>query len=400
METLFSALERDPTELERLRGILPSQVLRRFVDSGKIISPSYPIASNQVQPASIDLRLGRKAYRVEASFLPGKFHAEKKIQDWIKAEVSLDEPKMFRPGEVYIVPLLESLALPPRVHGKANPKSTTGRLDIFTRLITDGGLEFEAVPEAYHGNLYLEVVSRTFPIVVKAGMRLTQLRLIQGKTSNIDDDTLTKVSKTEQLVYGDDESPVTANIAGGLRMTVDLQGNESKIIAYEAKKEAPPIDLAQINYYEIKDFWDAIEGPRPNGIILQCDHFYILSSTEKFSIRPIYAGEMVPYDPSIGEFRAHYAGFFDPGFGFSENGLKGTKAVLEVRAHEVPIILEDHQLVGRLVYHKMAEPPDTVYGASIGSSYQGQGLALSKQFKRPSYIDSNSVLPELISDAS
>lgn len=400
METLFSALERDPTELERLRGILPSQVLRRFVDSGKIISPSYPIAPDQIQPASIDLRLGRKAYRVEASFLPGKFHAEKKIQDWIKAEVSLDEPKMFCPGDVYIVPIIESLALPPHVHGKANPKSTTGRLDIFTRLITDGGLEFEAVPEAYHGNLYLEVVSRTFPIVVRAGMRLTQLRLIQGKTSDIDDETLTKVSKTEQLVYGNDESPVSANIRGGLRMTVDLQGNGSKIIAYEAKKDAPPIDLAKINHYEIKDYWDAIEGPRPNGIILHRDHFYILSSTEKFSIRPIYAGEMVPYDPSIGEFRAHYAGFFDPGFGFSENGLKGTKAVLEVRAHEVPIILEDRQLVGRLVYHKMAEQPDTVYGASIGSSYQGQGLSLSKQFKRSSYIDRNSLLPELVSDAS
>jgi dCTP deaminase len=331
--------------------------------------------------------------------LPGKFHAEKKIKDWLKGEVSLDEQKTFFPGDVYIVPLIEQLALPPRVHGKANPKSTTGRLDIFTRLITDGGLEFEAVPEAYHGSLYLEVVPRTFPIIVRAGMRLTQLRLIQGKTSDIDDEALIKVAKTEQLVYGEGDNPAVANINGGLRMSVDLRGNGSKIIAYQAKRDTKPIDLANINHYEIKDYWEAIEGPQPKGLILHKDHFYILASAEKFSIRPSYAGEMVPYDPSIGEFRAHYAGFFDPGFGFSEHGLRGTKAVLEVRAHEVPIILEDRQLVGRLVYHKMAEPPDTVYGASIGSSYQGQGLALSKQFKRPSYTEDSS-LPERISDAS
>ena len=396
MDTLFSALEFND-KVEQMRGILPSQVLRRFVDTGKILSPSYPIQPNQIQPSSIDLRLGRKAYHVEASFLPGKFTASKKINDWLKAEVSLDEPKVFHPGEVYIVPLIEGLSLPPRVRGKANPKSTTGRLDIFTRLITEGGQEFESVPEAYKGALYLEVVSRTFHIVVRSGMRLTQLRLVQGKSSDLDDDALSKMSKNEQLVYLDDETPAVPNIAGGLRMSVDLQGNGSRVIAYYAKKEAPPLDLANINHYEIKDYWDVIEGPQPKGIILQRDNFYILASAEKFSIPPNYAGEMVAYDPSIGEFRAHYAGFFDPGFGYGAAGVKGTKAVLEVRAHEVPIILEDRQLVGRLVYHNMAEEPDKLYGASIGSSYQQQGLALSKQFKRPSYVDHNSIMHELAS---
>jgi dCTP deaminase len=398
LENLFSALERDDTELERLRGILPSQVLRRFVDAGKILSPAHPINPNQIQPASIDLRLGRKAYEVAASFLPGRFPAEKKIRDWLKNEITLDGPTVFHPGDVYIVPLIEGLALPPRIRGRANPKSTTGRLDIFTSLITEGGQEFESVPEAYHGNLYLEIVSRTFKVVVRAGMKLTQLRLIQGKGLDIvgiDDDELSKLSRAENLVYLDDETPAPPHISGGLRMSVDLQGNGSKVIAYRAKRDSPPIDLSNVNHYEIRDFWDAIEGPQQKGIILDHNAFYILASAEKFSVPPTYAGEMVPYDPSIGEFRAHYAGFFDPGFGYAVNGIKGTKAVLEVRAHEVPLILEDRQMVGRLVYHKMAEKPDRLYGASIGSSYQQQGLALSKQFKRPSYIDRDSILPEM-----
>src|SRR5271165_7211684 len=201
VENLFSALERNDKDLERLRGILPSQVLRRFVDSGKIIAPSHPITIGQIQPASIDLRLGREAFHVEASFLPGKFPAEKKIQDWFKRKVSLDKPTVFRPGEVYVVPLIESLALPPNVRGKANPKSTTGRLDILTRLITEGGQEFESVPEAYRGKLYLEVVSRTFSVAVSAGMKLTQLRLVQGKPADVTDKMLSKLSETEQLVY-------------------------------------------------------------------------------------------------------------------------------------------------------------------------------------------------------
>lgn len=392
LENLFSALDRDDRELERLRGILPSQVLRRFVDSGKIIAPSHPITAGQIQPASIDLRLGRKAYQVDASFLPGKFVVEKKIHDWFKREVSLDQPTVFHPGEVYIVPLIEGLALPPNVRGKANPKSTTGRLDIFTRLMTEYGQEFESVPEAYHGRLYLEIVSRTFRIAVTAGMKLTQLRLIQGKPADITDEMLSKLSKTEHLVYTDDEDPAKPNISGGLRISVDLQGNGSNTIAYVARKGAPVIDLGNINHYEIKDFWEEREGPLPKGLILDRGEFYILASAEKVSVPPTYAGEMVPYDPSIGEFRVHYAGFFDPGFGHGQSGVKGTKAVLEVRAHEIPIVLEDRQLVGRLVYHKMAEVPDKLYGPSIGSSYQQQGLALSKHFKRPSYIDRESVL--------
>jgi len=394
LENLFSR-EQDDQELEALAGILPSQVIERFVESGKIASPGYPIAPNQIQPASLDLRLGRKAYQVSASFLPGKFTIDKKIRDWFMREISLDSPAVFRPGEVYIVPLIEELRLPPDVRGKANPKSTIGRLDIFTRLITQVGQEFESVPPNYNGGLYLEVVSRTFQVVVRAGMRLTQLRFIKGKaTSEVPDNMLLKLSKKEQLVYADDDNPLEARIGGGLRMSLDLQGDGSKIIGYEARDDAPVLDLANINYYDPEKFWIALEGPLiDRGLILNRGHFYILASAEKFSVPPMYAAEMVPYDASIGEFRVHYAGFFDPGFGYGLNDIRGTKAVLEVRAHEVPIILEHKQLVGRLAYHQMAQKPKKLYGPSIGSSYQQQGLALSKQFKRPAYVDRESVLP-------
>jgi dCTP deaminase len=371
---------------ESLIGILPSQVLRAFREDGKIISPSNPITDNQIQPASFDLRLGRRAYQVRASFLPGNATIDQKIRELLVKEISLDEPAVFGPGSVFIVPLMERLDLPPDVYGKANPKSTTGRLDILTRLITEPGQEFELVPRGYSGALYLEVVSRTFPVVVRAGMKLTQLRLTRGK-SDVSDNMLLRLAEKEQLVYEDDENALEPQIERGLRVSVDLQGSGSNVVAYRAKNNAPPIDLDNVNHYDIEEFWDVIRGPRPKGLILQPRDFYILASWERVSVPPAYAAEMVPFDPSIGEFRIHYAGFFDPGFGYGLGSIKGTKAVLEVRAHDVPILLEDQQLVGKLIYHKMAKEPDKVYGPSIGSSYQQQGLALSKQFKREARPD-------------
>ena len=362
-------------------GILPSQVLDAFVDSGKIICP--PLLPGQIQPASIDLRLGNVAYLVRASFLPGRSTVGAKIRDLLIKEVSLEESAVFAPNSVYIVPLLENLALPPDVSGKANPKSTTGRLDIFTRLITEPGREFELVPKGYKGALYLEVVSRTFPIVVRSGMRLNQLRLMRGNPPS-NDATLAKLAERENLVFEGESNPLPPHIQRGLSVSVDLEGNGSNVVAYRAKRNSPPVDLSRINFYEIEEYWDVIRKPRSGELILHPHDFYILASWERIGVPPTHAAEMVPFDPSLGEFRIHYAGFFDPGFG---HGVNGTKAVLEVRAHEVPILLEDRQLVGKLVYHRMAQKPDKVYGLSIGSSYQRQGLTLSKQFIRDSYLD-------------
>jgi dCTP deaminase len=378
---LFSQAESEPLAT----GILPSQVIRALINSGKIIS-SEPIFDNQIQPASIDLRLGKIAYQVRASFLPGQSTIHRKIQDLLIREVSLENSAVFAPNSVFIVPVVERLALPAEVSGKANPKSTTGRLDIFTRLITEPGREFEWVPKGYKGSLYLEIVSRTFPIVVRAGMKLNQLRLVRG-SAPVTDGMLARLAEREPLVYEDDENPIGPQIQRGLSVSVDLQGNGSNIIAYRAKKNTPPIDLDKISCYEVDEFWDIIHTPASKTLILNPHDFYILASWERISVPPGYAAEMVPFDPSIGEFRIHYAGFFDPGFG---HGVNGTKAVLEVRAHEVPILLEDRQLVGKLIYHRMARKPEKIYGPSIGSSYQQQGLTLSKQFKRQLCADTES----------
>jgi dCTP deaminase len=364
-------------------GILPSQFIGDLITSSRLLS-SQPIDDAQIQPASIDLRLGPLAYRVRASFLPGKNSTVAgKLRNLALAEVDLSREPIFEKGCVYIVPLMEELALPSEMSAKANPKSTTGRLDIFTRLITDGGEEFEKVPRGYRGKLYVEIVSRTFPIAVTSGMRLNQLRFIRGK-ERVSDKMLTSLDRQEGLVYNDDEETASrANIQQGLWIRLDLRGdNDNEIVAFKAKRNAPVIHLNKVAFYDPEDFWEPIYGRANKGAILDPGDFYLLASKEKIRVPPSFAAEMVPFDPTIGEFRIHYAGFFDPGFGYGSSDIRGTKAVLEVRAHEVPILMEDNQKVGRLIYSELMEVPKKIYGPSIGSSYQQQGLALSKQFKR------------------
>ena len=276
---------------------------------------------------------------------------------------------------------MESLALPADVYGIANPKSTTGRLDIFTRLITEHGDEFERVKRGYNGKLYIEVVSQTFPIVVNAGMRLNQLRFARGRVVAAGDDALRRLER-DALLIADEESG-NATVHRGVRVTVDLQGNGSDIVAYQARKNCLPVELQNVNHYDVTDFWIPIlRSPRLEHV-LEPGEFYILASKQKLRVPPDRAAEMLPYDLSTQEFRVHYAGFFDPGFGYGVNGeIAGTKAVLEVRTSELPILLEDDQFVGRLNYFNMARIPDRIYGGPIGSSYQQQGLALAKQFRR------------------
>lgn len=387
---------------ERKTGILPSQEIRELIANGKIRCATE-IPDDQIQPASMDLRLGTTAYRVQASFLPGRSAPlRSKIQELQIAEYDLTRPTLLETNAVYVVPLLESLALPHDISGKANPKSTTGRLDIFTRLITDGGLEFEHVLKGYAGDLYVEIVPRTFPIVVRTGTKLNQLRFIRGNPQSTDG-ILEQLAEKERLVYYDNgdgpaeavierglKSVVAAQgadqqaiIDRGLRTTTDLEGNDrSSIVAYKAKRYCPPIDLSKARAYDPADYWVPIQNPKSNRVVLDPGDFYLMASKERFSVPPSFAAEMEPFDQSIGDFSVHYAGFFDPGFGYGAAGeIKGTKAVLEVRAHEVPLLLEDRQIIGRLIYHRMANAPEKLYGQAIGSSYQQQGLALSKQFK-------------------
>ncbi|HWF11031.1 MAG TPA: 2'-deoxycytidine 5'-triphosphate deaminase [Bryobacteraceae bacterium] len=369
-----------PTEKEIPRGVLPSQMLEKMTAGGQIRA-RQAIEADQIQPSSVDLRLGSEAFRVRASFLAGGGATiTSKLDQYRLHTIDLKRPAVLEKGCVYIIPLQEELALPPEISGKANPKSSTGRLDIFTRLITDEGSQFEIVPSGYHGRLFAEVVPRTFSVVVREGDRLSQLRLFQGDYAP-SDAMLRELESEEPLVYLADEKRGEAHIRNGLRLSVDLAGENSGVIGYRARKHAPLIDLARIQHYEPEEFWDPIHATATRTLILDPEDFYILASRERVRIPAQYAAEMVPFDATIGEFRIHYAGFFDPGFGYGTGDINGTRAVLEVRSHEVPFIMEDGQVVASLIFEKLLERPRVLYGEGIGSSYQRQGLKLSKHFK-------------------
>ncbi|NBR27409.1 MAG: 2'-deoxycytidine 5'-triphosphate deaminase [Betaproteobacteria bacterium] len=379
---LFPELEKDlkPYTAEATTGILPFQEICRLIDGGRI-NATGGVERAQVQPASLDLRLGPKAWRVRASFLPGTATVASKIERLKMHEIDLSTPTVLEKGCVYIVELMEELKLPAGISGKANPKSTTGRLDIFTRLITDNGNEFEGVREGYRGKLYLEVVPRTFSILLQQGARLNQIRFVRGNPPP-SDTKLGQLDQSEPLVYLEADGPQAAVIKDGLWISVDLEGSAANgIVGYRAKNHAPLVDLSKIAHYDTLEFWEPITRTPSRGLVLNPDDFYILASRELIRVPPNYAASMVPYDPSVGEFRIHYAGFFDPGFGYGENDIAGTRAVLEVRSHDVPFLIEHGQDVGRLIYDRLLGVPEKIYGVNIGSSYQRQGLALAKQFK-------------------
>ena len=371
-------------------GVLPSQEIEKLIRAGRIYAThAHPVEPRQIQPASLDLRLGRIVYRLQASFLPGsESTVQHKLAGLQMAELDLSRPTVLEKECVYLAPLMEALRLPEDLEAKANPKSTTGRLDVFTRLIVDGGTEFEFVRKGYSGPLYAEIVPRTFSVVVHPGLSLSQLRFIRGRPPS-SDTRLRDLDREEGLIYLDETNPGTAVIRDGLKVSVSLQADlNTDIVAYRGKKNTPLVDLKKVDHYQIDQFWDPIPS-RPDGrLILDPGDFYILASRERVRVPPLYAAEMVPFDPSVGEFRIHYAGFFDPGFGYGDKNINGTRAVLEVRAHETPFVIEHGQVVGRLVYSRVLEVPAKIYGKSIGSSYQRQELALSKQFRRPARLRS------------
>ena len=357
-------------------GILPDRSIVGLTDAGHI-RLAEPYADGQVQPASLDLRLGPVAYRVRASFLPGP-HATvaERIEALRLHTIDLSGGAVLETGCVYIVPLMESLALPVDISATANPKSSTGRLDVFTRVIADRSRGFDQVVAGYHGPLYAEISPRTFPVLARQGSRLSQIRFRRGDTV-LDAAQLHALHERERLVDTDD-----ADLADGVAVGVDLSGDfAGGLIGYRAKRHTGLIDLDLRNGYDVADFWEPMSARRDRSLILDPNEFYILASKEAVQVPPDYAAEMVPFDPLVGEFRVHYAGFFDPGFGYAGAGGRGARAVLEVRSREVPFILEHGQIVGRLVYERMMARPDTLYGEGIGSNYQAQGLKLSKHFK-------------------
>lgn len=394
----------------RTKGILPVQKLKLLHELGIISSDEkYPIQQDQFQPNSIDLRLGEVAYRVRCSFLPENDTVHDKVEKLRMYEVPITEGAVLEQNCVYIIPLLEKLKMPrsnatiqkalfngdeetsevrlgsvETLSAKANPKSSTGRLDVFTRVITDYSHRFEEITPGYEGGLYLEVVPKSFSIKVKTGQRLNQLRVRHGFEVLSDQDLL-RVHGSDPLLFNEDQKPVSMEkikVNQGLFMSVHLKGKKGEIIGYKAKKHNNYIDLDHIGHYEVDEFWEPIYANQNDQLILEPEAFYIFASKERIRVPAHLACEMMAYDTGSGELRTHYAGFFDSGFGGSVED-KGARAVLEVRSHDVPFMIEDGQTMFSMQFEPNAERPDFVYGDEIESNYQGQDLKLGKHFKQP-----------------
>jgi len=372
-------------------GVLPDHELRAAVLDGWIHA-ERPIADDQYQPASLDLRLGPSAYQLRASFLPFRQAVQNRLEerdladsDLVIDRLSLDSGATLQRGSVYLVPLLESLHLPPHVRGRSNPKSTTGRLDIFTRVITDETPRFDEIRPGYHGLLYLEVSPQSFPVRVHAGASLNQLRLLSGQTV-IADSELAQIYHETPLLYDDDARPIPLERVAfndGLCMGVDLSGRlTGGNIGYRAQPNPPAVDWSRVAHYDPVEFWEPIKRPARDAYILEANRFYILVSKERIRVPPEFAAEMVVYDAGAGEIRTHYAGFFDPGFGFGDGSVLGTKVVMEVRAREVPFLVYDGQTSFKVGFERLRSRPERVYGVGLGSAYQHQTLTLSKHFRR------------------
>lgn len=362
-------------------GILPSGLLRDAVQQG-IIHSDYRIPEQNFQPASLDLRLGEKAYILQCSFLPYSGSVESRLRDLAIGEIDIRDGAILEKNRPYLIPLLESLDLPQGIRGRTNPKSSTGRLDIFTRVITDTSDRFDDISEAYKGQMYLEVFSRSFTVKVQTRLSLNQIRLMKG----------TSAFKAGELQRAHEQSPIVFFEAGQPRQMVSINDDNSlglsvhlhkkpEPIGFRAKKNSSLLDLSRVNSYHPRDFWEPVFADRDQHLILEPEEFYLLASTESVSIPPAFAAEMTAYETSIGELRTHYAGFFDPGFGYGEDGmLGGIRPVLEIRAHDVPFMLGPGQKVCTLTFEHMLESPDVWYGPRVGSSYQEAGRILSKHF--------------------
>jgi len=372
------------------RGVLPNQYLAEAIREGVIDGGGFTIPPENVQPASLDLRLGEVAYRIRCSFLPDTQTVERKVKDYIIDELDLHkEGVVLETNRPYLVPLKERVALPAGVRAKANPKSSTGRLDVFTRLITDGSYRFDEVGDGYEGGLWLEVVPLSFPVRVREDLTLNQLRLSVGR-SDLTDAELAEHHRRQPLLFRDGAPVPDADlaVANGLFLSLDLTGDASGRVGYRARDNAPLLDMTRRPPIDPDPYWEHVKGEEGNRVVLTPRKFYLLMSDEAVTIPPELAAEMTAYDPTSGELRTHYAGFFDPGFGYDPDGrFMGSRAALEVRAHDVPFMVEHRQRVCKLTFERMLEPPTLLYGRDVGSNYQRQEETLGKHFVRPPVPD-------------
>ena len=365
------------------QGILPTRWLREAANDDVIFTERYKIPEANFQPATLDLRLGETAHRLRCSFLPDSSSVMDKLLDLGMEEIDLRDGAILERNRPYLIPLIEEMRLPENIQAKTNPRSSTGRLDIFTRVITDHSHKFDEIKAGYQGRLYLEVVSRSFTIKVQTGLSLNQLRLFKGDP-RCQPGEVRQLHREQPVVLahgGHNEQLSEPGDDNSINLGVDLIGLPSGV-GFRAKKNSNLLDLSKRNYYDPGDYWEPVVAEKTNRIVLEPEEFYLLTAAESVRVPPDYAVEMTAFDPSSGELRTHYAGFFDPGFGFGDDGkMAGVQPVMEVRAHDVPFMIEHGQKVCTLTYEKMLEAPDKLYGPKIGSSYQGEGLVLSGHFK-------------------
>ncbi|HEY4428522.1 MAG TPA: 2'-deoxycytidine 5'-triphosphate deaminase [Solirubrobacteraceae bacterium] len=378
-----AGLDDATRETDRLTGVLPAQRLREAIDHEWLSAGAWRVLPEAVQPASVDLRLGDHAWALRCSFLPDSDSTvEQKIEDIAFERIDLRDGATLERDRPYLVPLIEELHLPDGVRAKANPKSSTGRLDVFTRVLTDRNNRFDEIAAGYQGRLYLEVVPRTFAIRVKTGLALNQVRLMRGD-ARLGDAELLSLHERSPLLYRGSHVLTAAelSVSDGVFLSLDVSGTEDSIVGYRAKKNSLPIDLTRVGALKWRDYWEAVHPERGGRIVLEPEVFYLLLSSEGVSVPPRFAAEMLAYDPTAGELRTHYAGFFDPGFGYSRDGSRlGSRAALEVRARDVSFMVEHGQPVCKLAFERMAEEPDVLYGEELRSNYQGQQTMLSKHF--------------------
>jgi dCTP deaminase len=365
-------------------GVLPNHYLAQAIDAEVVHAGRFRIPGANVQPASLDLRLGEVAYRIRCSFLPGPDEVETRLKDLVIDQLDLrGSGVVLETNRPYLIPLKEQLELPPGVRAKANPKSSTGRLDVFTRVISDRSYRFDEIADGYSGRLYLEVVPLSFTVRVREDLTLNQLRLSVGQPE-LTDEEVRAFHQREPLLYLDDQ-PVPADqitVSNGLFLSLDLKGDASGYVGYRARENAPLLDLTVSGGLDPDPYWEPVRREPFDRVVLTEKKFYLLMSEEAVSIPPSLASEMTAYDPTSGELRTHYAGFFDPGFGYDPGGsFHGSKAALEVRAHDVPFMIEHGQRVCKLTFERMLEPPTILYGRGA-SSYQRQTQALGKHFLR------------------
>ncbi|MBL4664567.1 MAG: 2'-deoxycytidine 5'-triphosphate deaminase [Nitrospinaceae bacterium] len=368
-------------------GYLPCQFIEKALNEGMILS-EVPIDASQIQPVSLDLRLGQKAYRIQCSFLPENDPVETRLKDVTLYEFDISDGGILEKNAIYLIPLMEELNFSSAFYGLANPKSSTGRLDMFTRVIVDRGHRFDEIPLGYRGKLYLEVIPRSFPVKVYTGLSLNQLRVAHRTSQSLDKKKLMSKYKKNPILFHRNGMIIPVDdvrLEEGVYISVDVKGDlEDSIVAYKAKTNSNVIDLSKIGHYKAEEFWEPIHRPKKNRLILEPESFYIMMSKEKICIWPDWLAEMVAYEPNSGELRTHYAGFFDSGFGWNgnyESMDQGTRAVMEVRPHDVPFMVEHGQTFCRLKFERVVERPDKVYGRELNSNYHSQGLALSKYFE-------------------